>query len=80
VITKREAKEYVYNKVILSLRQYAKRLTTGQISGKATQKDVAKVRAEMEALAAKLEKKLNPGRIIDVPKPTQEKDDDSQPS
>ena len=66
MISKRDAKEFVLKLTISSLRRMAKRITTGDIGGNATQKDVAKVKKEMEDLAAKLEKRLPSGDVIDA--------------
>lgn len=57
-MNKAAAKRWVYETTVTSLRKYTKRLTSGEISMKATQKDVTKVKAEMDALADYLEKKL----------------------
>lgn len=58
MISKREAKKFVLLKTIHSLRAYARRLRTADIGMKATEKDVKKVQAAMEELAAALERRL----------------------
>ena len=63
-MNKADAKSFVYDLTIKSLRKMAGRITSGDISMKASQKDVTKVKGEFETLAKKLEGK--PGRIIDA--------------
>jgi hypothetical protein len=54
MVTKAEAKRFVYKLTADSLRRKARIVTSGDLGGKATQKDVAKVKEQMIALAQKL--------------------------
>jgi hypothetical protein len=58
MISRREAKTFVLELTVRSLRRMATRVTSGDLGPKAGQKDVAKVKQELEGLAVKLEKKL----------------------
>ena len=57
-MNKREAARFVTELTVKSLRNMAKRITSGDIGAKASQKDVTKVKKELEYLASKLEKRL----------------------
>ena len=54
MITKPEAKKWVYNAVVSSLRKFSTRLKPTDISSTATEKDVEKVKAVMDEEAKKL--------------------------
>lgn len=54
MITKREAKTFVLQLTVRSLKRMAQRVTSGDLGPKAGQKDVTKVKTELNALAKKL--------------------------